>query len=62
MGFESWLPLPVVNERTMENLSLSFESLLNVGPKVIPGIRVGISPVALRMFDGAFILGSNVSN
>ena len=46
----------------MLNLSASRASFGNVAPKVIPGIDVFTSPVALRMFDGASIFGSNVSN
>ena len=50
----------VVNERTMENLSLSFESLLNVVPKHLEYGWDFLSGASDTY--GASIFGSNVSN
>ena len=60
-GLMSWLASPGTNERTIVSRSASVASRGNDAPKVTPGIRVAISPVALRIPSGAVIFGSNVS-
>jgi hypothetical protein len=47
--------------RRIDSLWARAASLGNVPPKATPGRAVRTSPVTLRMFDGAVILGTNVS-
>ena len=54
--------LPEAKERTIVNLFARAASLGKSLPKVMPGRRVAISPVTLRISTGAVIFGSNVSS
>jgi len=57
----SWLPSPVVNERTTLKRSARAASRWKVEPNTTPGIAVRTTPVWLWTFDGPVVFGSNVS-
>ena len=54
-GLMSWVPVPVVKERTIDSLSARCASPGNDPPNVTPGMHVCNSSVALRIPAGAAV-------